>query len=98
MASGGNDVSRRTFAAAALTSFAAVRGTAANSAVKVGLIGAGGRGTRLASFVVKTPEARLVAICDLLTSKLSGRKAAFRSRTQGSTKTTTSCSRATSTR
>ncbi len=74
MASGGSDVSRRTFAAAALTSFAAVRGSAANSAVKVGLIGAGGRGTRLASLVVKTPEARLVAICDLFDEQIERAK------------------------
>ena len=53
---------------------AAVRGTAANSAVKVGLLGAGGRGTRLASFVVKTPQARLVAICDLFEEQIEKAK------------------------
>lgn len=56
--------------AAAIVPIAAIRGTAANSAVKVGLLGAGGRGTRLASYVVKVPEARLVAICDLFDERI----------------------------
>ena len=37
--------------AAAVVPFAAVGGTAANSALKVGLIGAGGRGGSLASYL-----------------------------------------------
>ena len=60
--------------AAAAVPIAAIRGTAANSAVKVGLLGAGGRGTRLASYVVKVPQARLVALCDLFDEKIEAAK------------------------
>ena len=42
--------------AASLVPFSAVRGTAANNAVKVGLIGAGGRGTFDAGFVAKRSQ------------------------------------------
>lgn len=76
MNSDGNVVSRRNLVAtAALVPFAAIRGTAANSAVKVGLLGAGGRGTRLASFVVQVPQARLVALCDLFDERIEQAKA-----------------------
>ena len=60
--------------AAAAVPIAAIRGTAANSAVRVGLLGAGGRGTRLASYVVKVPQARLVALCDLFDEKIEAAK------------------------
>lgn len=56
--------------AAAVLPMAAIGGTAANSAVKVGLLGAGGRGNRLASYVVQIPQARLVALCDLFDEKI----------------------------
>ncbi len=66
-----NSLSRRNLVrTAAIVPFAAVRGTAANSAVKVGLLGAGGRGTRLASFVVQVPQAKLVALCDLFDDRI----------------------------
>ena len=56
-----SDLNRRTLLlSAVLVPFQAVRGTAANSAVKVGLIDAGGRGTYDASVVVKDPRTRLV--------------------------------------
>src|SRR6266571_3657618 len=55
---------------AALLPVTAIRGTAANSAVKVGLIGAGGRGTFDAGFVVKDPNARLVALCDIFDDRI----------------------------
>ena len=60
--------------AAAAVPIAAISGTAANSAVKVGLLGAGGRGTRLASFVVQVPQARLVALCDLFDERIAEAK------------------------
>ena len=51
-------ISRRTLMkAATVVPFAAVRGTAANSAVKVGLLGAGGRGSRVSSFLVMDKRA-----------------------------------------
>ena len=68
-------ISRRSLVhAAAVMPIAAVRGTAANSAVRVGLLGAGGRGTRLAGFVTQVPQAKLVAICDLFDSQIERAK------------------------
>ena len=70
-----NTLSRRNLVqAAAVVPIAAIRGTAANSAVKVGLLGAGGRGTRLASYVVQVPQAKLVALCDLFDEKIEAAK------------------------
>jgi len=43
----------------------AVRGSDANSAISVGLIGAGNRGTYDASIVHADPRARITAVCDL---------------------------------
>lgn len=65
---------RNVVQAAALVPFAAVKGTAANSAVKVGLLGSGGRGSRLASFLVKVPQARLVALSDLFDDQIEKAK------------------------
>jgi len=59
---------------AAVVPLSAVRGTAANSAVTVGLIGAGGRGTLDANHLVKHTGARLVAVCDLFEQKLVAAK------------------------
>jgi len=56
--------------AVSIVPFAAVRGTAANSAVKVGLLGAGGRGRFDASILVKDNRARLVAVCDLFEDRM----------------------------
>lgn len=64
-------VSRRNLVrAAAMVPFAAVRGSAANSEVRVGLLGSGGRGSRLSSRLVKVPGARLVALCDLFEEQI----------------------------
>ena len=66
------EIRRRTLVqAAAVVPFAAVRGTAANSAVTVGLIGSGGRGTFDAGLLVQDPKARLVAICDIFDDRLA---------------------------
>ena len=59
---------------AAAVPFAAVRGSAANSAVKIALIGAGGRGGSLASRLVKDKRARLVALCDVFDSQIEKAK------------------------
>jgi myo-inositol 2-dehydrogenase/D-chiro-inositol 1-dehydrogenase len=65
------EISRRDLVkAAAVVPFGAVRGTAANSAVKVGLIGSGGRGTFDASILVKNPKARLTALCDIFDDRI----------------------------
>src|ERR1700682_1017112 len=65
-------IDRRTFLGAAAASAgmifikpALVRGTAANSAVRVGLLGCGGRGTGDATHLVETGGARGVAFADI---------------------------------
>jgi myo-inositol 2-dehydrogenase / D-chiro-inositol 1-dehydrogenase len=47
-----------------------VRGTAANSAVRVGLLGCGGRGTEDANNLIDTGGARVVALADLFQDQL----------------------------
>lgn len=54
-----------------------VRGTAANSAVRVGLLGCGGRGHADATYTVDTGKARLVALADLFQDKLDEAKAVY---------------------
>src|ERR1700739_4039916 len=79
-----DQVDRRTFitSAAATASFMIinpdlVRGTAANSAVRVGLLGCGGRGTEDATNLVDTGGARVVALADLFQDQLDAARAAF---------------------
>jgi predicted dehydrogenase len=68
--------SRRTLVqAATLVPFQAVRGTAQNSAVRIGLIGAGSRGTYTSGIVAKNPQARVVAICDVVDEQIENAKA-----------------------
>ena len=47
-----------------------VRGSQANSAITVGLIGSGGRGTYDAGVFVKDPRSRVTALCDLFDDRL----------------------------
>ena len=54
-----------------------VRGTAANSAVRVGLLGCGGRGTEDATNLVDTGGARVVALADLFQDQLDVARAEF---------------------
>ena len=54
-----------------------VRGTAANSAVRVGLLGCGGRGTEDATNLVHTGGARVVALADLFQDQLDAARANF---------------------
>src|SRR5467141_97994 len=75
---------RRTFvgatAAAAAAMFikpALVHGTHANSAIRVGLLGCGGRGTEDASNLVDTGGARVVALADLFQDQLDNARAHF---------------------
>ncbi len=78
------DVDRRTFlgttAAAAAAMFikpALVHGTKANSAIRVGLLGCGGRGTEDAGNLVDTGGARGVALADLFQDQLDAAHAHF---------------------
>src|SRR5580765_8940019 len=79
-----NEVTRRKFIAVAAGTAGAmlikpelVRGTAANSAVRVGLLGCGGRGTEDASNMIDTGNARVVALADLFHDQLETAHAAF---------------------
>jgi predicted dehydrogenase len=56
---------------AAFVPLAAVKGSAANSAVSVALIGSGGRGTFDAGLVTKhIPQARITVLCDVFDDRL----------------------------
>src|SRR5438128_3127758 len=75
---------RRTFvgvtaaaAAAMWVKPAGARGTNANSAVRVGLLGCGGRGTEDASNLVDTGGARVVALADVFQDQLDAAHAHF---------------------
>ena len=54
-----------------------VRGTDANSAVRVGLLGCGGRGTEDATNLVDTGGARVVALADMFEDQLDTARASF---------------------
>src|ERR1700722_6154880 len=60
-----------------------VRGTAANSAVRVGLLGCGGRGTEDASNLIDTGNARVVALADMFRDQLDNAKKHFDDMQQG---------------
>src|SRR6266446_5709094 len=64
-------------AGAMLIKPALVHGTAANSAVRVGLLGCGGRGTEDASNLVDTGGARVVALADLFQDQLDNARSHF---------------------
>src|SRR5215475_3284626 len=72
-----NEVTRRKFIAVAAGTAGAilikpsfVRGSASNSAVRVGLLGCGGRGTEDATNLVDTDGARVVALGDMFQDQL----------------------------
>jgi myo-inositol 2-dehydrogenase / D-chiro-inositol 1-dehydrogenase len=64
-------------AGAMLIKPALVHGTAANSAVRVGLLGCGGRGTEDATNLVDTGGARVVALGDMFRDQLDTARAHF---------------------
>src|SRR5216684_3545072 len=77
-------VDRRKFLKAAATTAGVMfikpglgHGTAANSAVRVGLLGCGGRGTEDATNLVDTGNARVVALADLFRDQLDAAHANF---------------------
>ncbi|MCP5119808.1 MAG: Gfo/Idh/MocA family oxidoreductase [bacterium] len=61
---------RNLLAAASVLPFQSVSSSAANSAVKVGLIGAGGRGTLDATLLTEHTSARVTAICDIVPERM----------------------------
>ena len=80
-------------AGAMLIKPALVRGTAANSAVRVGLLGCGGRGTEDASNLVDTGGARVVALADLFQDQLDKARTHFDQVQQGKGYSTLDASR-----
>src|SRR3989442_7345826 len=79
-----SEVDRRRFlgvtAAAAAAMFikpALVHGTHANSAIRIGLLGCGGRGTEDAGNLLDTGGARVVALADLFQDQLDAAHAHF---------------------
>lgn len=69
------DTTRRTLIqAAALVPVQAVRGTAQNSALRIGLIGAGSRGTYTSRTVAQDPRARITAIADVFDQQIENAK------------------------
>src|SRR6202521_4568612 len=70
-------------AGAILIKPALVRGKAAHSAVRVGLLGCGGRGTEDASNLVDTGGARVVALADLFQDQLDKARTHFDQVQQG---------------
>src|SRR5437588_10459471 len=81
---------RRTFVGATAAAAAAmfikpelVHGTRANSAVRVGLLGCGGRGTEDATNLVDTGGARVVALGDLFQDQLDAARKHFDDMQQG---------------
>ena len=65
---------RNVLKSAAVISAAAVAGSAANSAVRVGLIGSGSRGTYVATEMARSTPARVVALCDIFPEKMEQAK------------------------
>ncbi len=69
-------LTRRTaLQAASLVSLQAVRGSAQNSALRIGLIGVGNRGSYTGTLVNKAPGARVVALCDVDDAQVAKAKA-----------------------
>jgi len=67
--------SRRTIMkSAAIVPFQAIRGTAQNSAIRVGLIGAGSRGSYISGMINKNPDARVTALCDVVPDQIQKAK------------------------
>jgi predicted dehydrogenase len=57
-------------AGAMILSARAALGTAANSAVTLGILGTGGRGRYVGTLFAKDPRARVVAICDIFADRI----------------------------
>jgi myo-inositol 2-dehydrogenase/D-chiro-inositol 1-dehydrogenase len=71
-----NPISRRKIvSAAAIVPLSAVRGSAANSAVSVGLIGRGGRGTFDIGLMANIDGARVTSVADLFPERIESTKA-----------------------
>jgi len=63
-------LSRRKLMGASFTAAGLARSSAANSAVTVGVLGTGNRGTFVATMMAKNTPARIVALCDVFDEKM----------------------------
>ncbi len=73
-----SSISRRTLMqTAALVPFQAVRGSAQNSAIRVGMIGVGSRGSYDGRLISQNPQARVTAVCDISEEQLAKAKSTF---------------------
>jgi predicted dehydrogenase len=70
-----SDITRRAVVqTAAIVPFQAVAGSAQNSAIRIGVIGVGSRGSYIARTVSKDPKAKVAAICDVSDEQLAAAK------------------------
>ncbi|MEJ7606768.1 MAG: Gfo/Idh/MocA family oxidoreductase [Bryobacteraceae bacterium] len=67
-------MTRRDLIAASVGTASLARGTAANSAITVGVLGTGNRGTFVSTMMAKNTPARIVALCDVFDEKLAQAK------------------------
>ena len=67
-----SDISRRHVIGA--LAFSGIAASAANSSITVGLIGCGDRGVLVASLLKNNPNARLVALCDIVDERIEEAK------------------------
>lgn len=67
-------MTRRTMLAMSAAAAGAARSTAANSALTIGVIGTGNRGSYVAATMAKNTPARVVALCDLYDDRLEEAK------------------------
>ena len=70
----GDFTRRNLIGAAALVPFHTLRGSAQNSAIKVGLAGAGSRGTYTGRLIAENPNVKMVAICDVVEKNIANAK------------------------
>jgi len=69
-----NLLSRRKMIGASVAAAGLARGTPANSAITVGVLGAGNRGTFVSTMMAKNTSARVVALCDVFEEKMEQAK------------------------
>ena len=65
-----NLISRRDMIGASLAAAGLARGAPANSAITVGVVGTGSRGTFVSTMMAKNTTARVVALCDVFEEKM----------------------------
>jgi myo-inositol 2-dehydrogenase / D-chiro-inositol 1-dehydrogenase len=68
---------RNLVTSAALVPFQAIRGSAQNSALRIGLIGAGSRGTYTTTTIAKDPRAKVTAVADIFDEQIAKAKASI---------------------